>query len=345
MEQMRKEIREQPDVLRALVDKEYPAIRAIAEELGKRDIRYVVIAARGSSDNAATYAKYLFGAANHLTVALAAPSLYTIYETPPRLEDALVLAISQSGASPDIVAVVEEARAQGAPTLAITNVPDSRLAQAAERVISLQAGEERSVAATKTYTAELMALALLSVALNDDRHALEQLRRVPESVARTLELEETIAQGAERYHSMLSCAVIGRGYNYATAFEIALKLKELTYTGATPYSSADFLHGPIAVVDPGFPVLLVAPGGRMQPDLLGLVAELEQRDAELLVISDDPQMLEHAQSPIRLPLSVDEWLSPFTAVVPGQLLAYHLALARGLDPDCPRGLHKVTETR
>jgi len=345
MEQMRQEIREQPDVLRALVEKEYPTIRAIAEELGQRDIRYVVIAARGSSDNAATYAKYLFGAANHLPVALAAPSLYTLYQTPPNLQNALVLAISQSGVSPDIIAVIEEARAQGAPTLAITNAPDSPLGQAAERVIYLQADEERSVAATKTYTAELMALALLSVALNGDERALEQLHRVPEAVARTLDLEGAIQRGVERYRYMASCAVIGRGYNYATAFEVALKLKELNYLSATPYSSADFLHGPIAVVEPGFPVLLIAPGGRSLPDLLSLIAELKRREAELLVISDDPQALEHAQRPIRLPVTVEEWLSPFTAIVPGQLLAYHLALAKGLNPDQPRGLRKVTQTR
>jgi glucosamine--fructose-6-phosphate aminotransferase (isomerizing) len=345
MEQMRYEVREQPDVLRALLEKEYPTIRAIAQELRQRDIRHVLMVARGSSGNAATYAKYLFGTANRLPVAMAAPSLYTVYQTPPSLQNTLVVAISQSGASPDIIAVVEDARAQGAPTIAMTNAPDSPLAQAAERVIYLQAGQERAVAATKTYTAELMAVALLSVALNDDARALEQLRRVPEAVARTLEVEESIQRGAERYRYMTGCAVIGRGYNYASALEVALKLKELTYTGATPYSSADFLHGPIAVVEPGFPVLLIAPGGRVLPDLMSLMAELQQREAELLVISDDQQPLEHAQRPIRLPVTVDEWLSPIVAVVPGQLLAYHLAIAKGLDPDKPRGLRKVTQTR
>jgi glutamine---fructose-6-phosphate transaminase (isomerizing) len=345
MQHLWNEIMEQPTVLRRLIEQEYPAIRAIAAEIRQRDIRAILIAARGTSDNAATYAKYLFGSLNALPVALAAPSLYTVYDTPPRLHDTLVLGISQSGMSPDIVAVLQDARRQGMPTLAITNAPDSRLAQAAERVIDCHAGEERSVAATKSYTAELMALALLSVALSEDDARLQQLRALPDAVATTLDLDPTIAQRAERYCYISHCVIVGRGYNYATAFEIALKLKELTYTGATPYSSADFMHGPIAVVQPGFPAMLVAPSGVILPDMLDLARQLQARQAELLIISDCDEALQLARTPVRLPVAVAEWLSPITAIVPGQLLAYHLALAKGLDPEHPRGLRKVTETR
>jgi glucosamine--fructose-6-phosphate aminotransferase (isomerizing) len=339
------EIREQPEVLGRLVEREYPAIQELASDIRGRDIRYVLIAARGSSDNAATFAKYLLGTLNHLPVALAAPSMYTIYRAPPCLEGALVLAISQSGMSPDIVSVVREGRRQGALTVAITNEPDSTLAQSAERVIRCHAGQELSVAATKTYTAELMALSLLSVAMADDQVRLAQLLAIPDALTSTLTLDAEMATCADRYRYMTNCAVIARGYNYATAFEIALKLKELTYTDANPYSSADFQHGPIAVVDPGFPVVVIAPLGQVLPDVLQMLRELQERDAELVVISDSEEALGLGCTPLRLPQSVAEWLSPITAVVPGQLLAYYLALSKGLDPERPRGLRKVTETR
>ena len=344
MERLLSEINEQPQVLQRLLDLEYPSIREIAADLGRREIHWVLIAGRGTSDNAATYAKYLFGAVNRLPVALAAPSLYTIYGTPPRLRNALALAISQSGMSPDIVAVMEEARAQGMPTVAITNAPDSRLARTVERIILCHAGEEQSVAATKTYTAELLALALLAVALGSDGERLKQLQALPETVAAILAGREQVFQRAERYRYMEHCAVIGRGYNYATASEFALKLKELTYVGANPYSSADFRHGPIAAISPGFPVFLIAPGGQSYPELFQLAEELRQLQAELIVVSEREEVLSLAQSPLRLPLSTEEWLSPITAIVPGQLFSYALARFKGLDPDRPRGLRKVTET-
>lgn len=345
MHRLLSEIMEQPEVLRRLIQAEYPAIRDLARDIKGRDIHYVLIAARGSSDNAATYAKYVFGTLNRLPVVLAAPSMYTVYESPPHLQNGLVLAVSQSGMSPDIVSVVREGRRQGIPTVGITNAPDSRLAQSAERVILCHAGDEISVAATKTYTAELVALGLLSVALADDQVRFQQLRAIPDAVAKTLTLHEEIASRVDRYRYMTNCAVIARGYNYATAFEIALKLKELTYTYANPYSSADFQHGPIAVVEPGFPVIAIAPHGQVFPDILQILGELREREAELMVISDREETLDLAETPLRLPQGVDEWLSPITAVVPGQLLAYYLALSKGLDPERPRGLRKITETR
>ncbi len=212
-------------------------------------------------------------------------------------------------------------------------------------MILCHAGDEISVAATKTYTAELVALGLLSVALADDQVRFQQLRAIPDAVAKTLTLHEEIASRVDRYRYMTNCAVIARGYNYATAFEIALKLKELTYTYANPYSSADFQHGPIAVVEPGFPVIAIAPHGQVFPDILQILGELREREAELMVISDREETLDLAETPLRLPQSVDEWLSPITAVVPGQLFAYYLALSKGLDPERPRGLRKITETR
>jgi len=340
-----REIHEQPEVLERLLEAERPAAEALAAEIRRRGAKLVVIAARGSSDNAARYANYLLGAANGLLVALATPSLYTLYRRPPCLEEAVVLGISQSGKSPDIVAVVAEGRRQRALTAAITNTPDSDLGRTAEHVLALHAGPERSVAATKTYTAELAAIALLSCALGNETSVWEAMRRIPQKVAAALALPTEVVRAAERYRYMSSCVVIGRGYNYATAFELALKLKELTYTLVEPYSSADFLHGPLALVEHGFPAIVIAPSGAVLPEVLDFVSTLREREAELLVVSDDPAALAMADVPLPLPVGVPEWLSPLTAIVPGQLFALHLAAARHYDPDHPRGLRKVTETR
>jgi glucosamine--fructose-6-phosphate aminotransferase (isomerizing) len=339
-----REIHEQPEVMARLLRRERENAAALAAEMKGRGIDGVVIAARGTSDNAARYAQYLLAAANGLVVGLATPSLFTIYKTPPRFGNLLVLGISQSGKSPDIVSVVAEGKRQGVLTAAITDFPDSDLGRTADHVLDLSAGEERSVAATKTYTAELAAIALLSVALGGDAGRMDMLDRVPGQVAQALELENQIAQGAERYRYMQSCVVIGRGYNYATAFELSLKLKELTYTVVEPYSSADFMHGPLAMVAAGFPVIAIAPSGQMLPDMMSFMDTVKQRQAELLVISDDEAALEMARVPLRLPAGVPEWLSPLTSIVPGQLFAMHLAHARDYDVDRPRGLHKVTET-
>ncbi len=342
---LQEEIRQQPRVLAALLDAEADRARQIAAELRGREIQYVIIAARGTSDNAARYGQYLLGAHNRLPVGLATPSLFSVYRQPPRLAGALVIGISQSGQSPDIVAVLAEGRQQGAPTLAITNDPGSPLAAQADYLLPLHAGEERAVAATKTYTAQLAALALLSCALGGDRERFDALQRVPQALDRVLRTEPQIAQTVERYRYMETCVVLGRGYNYATAFEIALKLKELTYLIAESYSSADFMHGPIAVVGSGFPALVVAPSGEMFDTMRRFSLELRSRGAELLVISDQRALLDEATTPLPLPAGIPEWLSPLAAIVPGQLFALHLTLAKGHDPDQPQGLQKVTITR
>jgi glucosamine--fructose-6-phosphate aminotransferase (isomerizing) len=339
------EIHQQPQVLATLLDAEAERTRRVVAELQGRAIRFVVIAARGTSDNAARYGQYLLGAHNRLAVGLATPSLFSVYRRPPALEGALVIGISQSGQSPDIVAVLAEARQQGAPTLAITNDPASPLAAHAEYLLPLHAGKEHAVAATKTYTAQLGALALLSCALAGDEGRQADLERMPEAMAEVLRTEPQIAGRAERYRYMETCVVLGRGYNYATAFEIALKLKELNYLIAESYSSADFMHGPIAVVGSGFPALVVAPRGRMFDTMQRFSLELKSRGAELLVISDHASLLDKAVTPLPLPPGVPEWLSPLVAVVPGQLLALHLTLLKGNDPDQPQGLQKVTTTR
>ena len=346
MSMFEREIYEQPVAIARLLETTRGTVEQVAAAIHERDICYLMIAARGSSDHAATYAQYLFAAYNGLPVALATPSLYTIYRKPPRLRHVLVLGISQSGQSVDILEVLQEANRQGALTAAITNDPSSPLAQAAEFVLDLNAGEEKAIAATKTYTASLTMLALLSAVLGQDEERLASLTQLPQSITRTLEMAaEAVERQAERYRYMEDCVVIGRGLNYATAFEIALKLKELTYVVAVPYSSADFLHGPMAIVEPGFPVLVVAPDGAMFPDMLAFLEQLNGRAAEILVISNRMEAIELAKTALPLPTGIPEWLSPVVSVIPGQLLALHLALAKRLDPDAPRGLHKVTVTR
>jgi glucosamine--fructose-6-phosphate aminotransferase (isomerizing) len=269
-----------------------------------------------------------------------------MYEKPPALKKALVLGISQSGQSPDIVSVVAEGRRQGVSTMAITNDPGSPLAQEAEFVIDLDIGPEKAVAATKTYTAQLMAIAMFSVAMKGDKKRLLDLERVPVLIQQVLELDDRIERVSERYRYMQQCVVLGRGYNYSTAFEWSLKLKELAYVMAEPYSSADFQHGPVAILSHGFPVFAVVPQGAVFADMMELLSTLvRDLNVELLVISNERQVLELAQTPLQIPTNMPEWLSPIVCIVPAQLFSFHLTQARGFDTEKPRGLRKVTLTR
>ena len=339
---LEQEIWSQPAVIAKFLECELDHIEQIVNALPP--FEYVLIAARGSSDHAAIYAKYAWAALAHYPIALAAPSLHTLYHTSPRMSGALVVGISQSGQSPDIIAVVEEGKRQGRPTLAITNDGSSPLATAADQVIELHAGREQSVAATKTYTAQLAVMAAIAAILSGNPEHRAELQQLPAALETTLQGTTAIAQQVERYRYMDQCVVIGRGYNYATSFELSLKLKELTYVMATSYSSADFRHGPIATIDTGDPVILIMPAGATFDDMIDLAESLRQRGAELLVISEDARALALARTALPLATSLPEWLSPLNVIIPGQVLALHLALAKGLNPDLPRGLQKVTRT-
>ena len=341
---LRDEILEQKVSIKALLDKQADPIQSIAKSIGKPS--GILIAARGTSDNAARYAKYVWGYNNQIPVALAAPSLFSVYGKPPLLGDNLVVGISQSGESPDLLAVLAEANRQGCPTLAITNQPDSPLGIEATHVIDIQAGPELSVAATKSYTAQLGAIAMLSAVWKEDPKLTEQLAELPDFIKGIFEHENQIQIYASRYRYMDQCVVLGRGFNYATAFEWSLKLKELTYVVAQPYSSADFLHGPIALVSSGFPVFAVAPQGVVLEDMAALLKTLKEgHRAELFIISDNQDLLQLADCPLPLPEGIPEWLSPLVAIIPAQLFTYHLTLIKGINPDTPRGLKKVTLTK
>jgi glucosamine--fructose-6-phosphate aminotransferase (isomerizing) len=342
---LQSEIFEQPERIAHLLHAQQGTVEKIVTAIRKSEIRYVFLAARGTSDNAGRYANYLWGALNKLPLALATPSLFTYYNQPPILDGALVVGISQSGQSPDIVSVIEEGHRQGCLTLAITNEPDSPLARAANLLLDIQAGEEKAIAATKTYTNELMAIAMISATLSSSKTHKRDLEKVSSWAQQVLKQDESIARLAERYRYMRQCVVLGRGFNYCTAFEWALKLKELTYTVAEPYSSADFQHGPIAMVEGGFPILAVSPRGKVQDSMLEMLGRLQgDHQAELVVISDDKRALTLAQSPIQLPTGMPEWLTPIVGIIPAQLFTYDLTKAKGIDPDKPRTIGKITET-
>ncbi len=339
---MRSELGESPALLERLLGGAVDQVEAVARTVRERRIDVVLIAARGTSDHAALYGQYVLGSRNRLLVVPAAPSLVSIYGTPPRLRDALVIGISQSGRSPDVVAVLDQARSQGAPTVAITNDGRSDLAAAADHVIELEAGPERAVAATKTYLAEIAVLAMLSSALSGDGASALELRAVPEALRSALLEEQRVADLARAWASEQECAILARGFHYATAREWALKLKELARVLADPYSGADFQHGPIALVQQGFPILAVATTGPALDGMAELLERVRGQGARLLVMSDVPA-LQALGDGIPLP-AAPEWLSPLVAIIPAQLFAYHLALARGLDTEAPRNLSKVTLT-
>jgi glucosamine--fructose-6-phosphate aminotransferase (isomerizing) len=342
---LRDEILEQPAAARRQVEAQADAVAAIAAAIRARDVETIVIAARGTSDHAAVYAQYVFGVRNRIAVALAAPSIVSLYGVVPRFDRALVIGISQSGASPDIVGVVAAARDQGAPTVAITREPASPLAAAAEHCIELRSGPELAVAATKTYTTSLLAIAALSAALDGDEAAAEILA-IPEAIERALDVEDEVASIARAMASTDRCVVLGRGYEYATAREWALKLKELAQVFADPYSAADFQHGPLALVEAGVPILAILPEGPAAAGLAELIAGLRSDlAADVLVLSDSATLRALGSRSIALPEGVPGWLRPVTSIVPAQLFAYHLTQARGLDPEVPRGLEKVTRTR
>jgi len=343
---MEREIGEQPQSLARTLEVNAAELDALGRSLRARPVSTVMIAARGSSDNAGVYAKYLFQCFNGVPVAMATPSLYTFHHAPPRLKDIFVLGVSQSGQSEDIVEVMAEARRQGALTASITADARSPVAAQSQHVLKLETGPEKAVAATKTFTSSLALIAGLSAAWGQSGERSGALARLPELAASTLAAASgPVAQAAPTFRHISRCVVLSRGFSYGIAMEVALKLKELTYVTAEPYSSADFQHGPMAMVEPNFPVILVATKGILHDHLVELARQVRQRKPDLLCISDSRDILELGDS--RLPVSegAPEWLSPILAVMPGQMFALRLSLARGIDPDVPRGLSKVTVTR
>ena len=341
---LRSELAEQPTVVRRLLAAAWPEARDLGRRLARTE--HLTIAARGSSDNAATYGKYLFEALAGVVTALAAPSLVTRYRSAPQFARGGVIGISQSGAAPDVAAVLAEARQSGAVTLAITNRAGSPLARAAERTFLLRAGPERAVAATKTYTATCVALALIATTLAEarERSALS-LAGLEEAMDEAVGLERETARLARALGRARQIVVLGRGFEFASALECALKIKELARVWAEPYSSADFLHGPIAVVGRATPVVLFAARGATSSEARATLGRLRRRKARVYAVTNDPALAARADGAVLLERPLSEALTPITFAVAAQLLAIDLARSHGLDPDRPAGLSKVTRTR
>jgi glucosamine--fructose-6-phosphate aminotransferase (isomerizing) len=342
---MLEEIRQQPAALERTLSAELRRIERLKRLLAKQRPRLIVLVARGTSDNAALFGRYLLEISTGIPVSLAAPSIATLYQAEVDYRETLVVAISQSGESTDTNLILERAREHGAATLGITNETSSALARLSEHVMLVRAGKERSVAATKTYTGQVLILYLLAYALGA-RIRLPDLQRIPEAVEAALGLEDEIAALSERYRFMRHAVVVGRGLNYANAFEFALKLMETCYVVAERFSSADFMHGPIALVEPSFPVFAFAPPGATRESISGTLDRLLALRAEIVAITDsgNPDVAGRATRLIRLPRRMKEMLTPIPYIVPAQLFAACLAAQKGLDPDHPRTLEKVTLT-
>lgn len=342
--QLRSEIAEQPQAL-ARVFTQSRHIQQIATHINNSQPRYVVIAARGTSDNAARYAQYLFGIVLGWPVALATPALGTLYHADMRYDHALVIGISQSGRSPDICDVIERARACGAVTVAITNSPTSRLATAAAHHIDICAGAELSVAATKSYTNQLLSIAVLAQALSNNHRLQQAIETVPAMAQQSLSMSEAhIQQAAHILGTAPAAMSVGRGLQYATAYEAALKIKELSGLPVEAYSAADVLHGPVTVVERGFPVLISSDTGATRMDTLQLLDRLRQHAAQLLIASNDPAICAYADVALTTP-DCDEFIAPIITILPWQRVAHATAAYRGRDADHPLGLQKITETR
>jgi glutamine---fructose-6-phosphate transaminase (isomerizing) len=340
------ELHEQPRTLARLLDEGRAPAQAVADRIHRTAPGYVLVAARGTSDNAARYAQYLWSARGRLAVGLAAPSLFGPLAAPPDLRAALVVGISQSGASPDLVEVLAEARRQGRPTIAITNEPGSALAAQADHVLDLLAGPELAIAATKTFTAQLATVAMVAAGLAPEAGDTDALAALPDAVAAALATEDVVARVARRWADVTRAAVLGRGIDMAIAHEWALKSQELAYVLAQPASTADFAHGPRAVVESGFPVLAVATQPLLLDGTVQTLGDLRERGARTLVLTDQPDAVaEVADEVLVVPGGCPPWLAPIPAIVIAQLWCLHLTRARGLDPDAPRALQKVTRTR
>ncbi len=346
---MRAEIFEQPDSLRRLIEQADGALEPVARSA--RTCTFAVLAARGSSDNASIYGKYLLEGQARIPTALAAPSLYTLYGTPPQLAGALVVGVSQSGAAADVIAVLEEGRRQGAVTLAITNTPESPIVRAAEHVLLLHAGVERALAATKTVTGQCAAYAALVAGILNRAELKNQLTRLPDHARDVLALEPAIAQLTESFVRDERVVVIGRGYAYGAAHEIALKLKETCFIGAHAYSAADFLHGPLAMIEPGYPAIVLLNHDETLEMTVQVTERILQRGGRVLCLATQPAtsaasaLLAHPALTVLSLGTPPSLLSPIIFIIAGQLLAQHLAVRLGHNPDISRGLTKVTVTK
>jgi glucosamine--fructose-6-phosphate aminotransferase (isomerizing) len=340
---MLEEIAEQPAALERTIKSEHQKIAGLARSLTDRDIDLIVLVARGSSDNAALFGRYLLEITTGIPVSLSAPSVHTIYGAKLNLKHALVIGVSQSGEGEDINRVLENARDCGAFTIGITNEPASSMVKLVDETLLMHGGREQSVAATKTFTGQMMLFYMMAAALARNGQVIEY-QKIPDFAARALEQKTAIVELVQRYVFMENCVVVGRGLAYANAYEFALKLMETCYVVAERFSAADFLHGPVAMIERHFPVILFAPPGAMLQDTKDLLSRLQELSADTLAITADLDAAAMCSRAIIMPREIDEFLAPIPYIIPAQLFAALLAEAKGLNPDRPRSLSKVTRT-
>ena len=345
MVQMWNEIWEQPVILERCFDKNINSIKELVKILRGKNIDSICIAARGTSDHAAVYAKYVLELTTGIPVALAASSVFTIYQKSINLKNSLVIGISQSGKAADVLEVIKCANQAGAITVTITNFPDSPLAKEAKYHLCCEAGLEKSVAATKTFTSSLYIIAQLAAEWSDNNDLRSEINFIPEKISHTFEVARIIEDKVSRYRFMNECFVLARGINYAVSLEAALKIQETTYVRAKAYATSDFQHGPIAMMEKDLPVFIFAPNGPSLKDISEMVNKLKKESIELIIISNNKEMLDMGTSSFYIPETDNDIISPFFNVVVAQMFACKLALVKGLDPDRPRGLNKVTITK
>lgn len=338
---MLQEIAEQPSVLEQTITAEQEKVTRIGDFIRQGDFDLIMLVARGSSDNAALFGRYLLEVTTGIPVSLCAPSVFTLYNAKLRLKRAIVIGVSQSGEGTDINLVLERAKDMGGFTLAITNEGGSTMAKLADETLLIHAGRERSVAATKTYTGQMLHFYLLASAIGDRRL---EYHRLPELAASALELEPQVREIVERYSFMENCVVVGRGINYGNSYELALKLMETCYVVAERFSSADFFHGPLAIVERRFPVIMFGQAGVTKDSSVALLKRLRELHADSLSITNDAEIGGLSSRSLTLCEGVDEFLTPIPFIIPAQLFAALLSEAKGLDPDAPRSLAKVTQT-
>ncbi|HHV80659.1 TPA: SIS domain-containing protein [bacterium] len=339
---MESEIREEPEIVGKILNNNINVLLKIKSYLEKRYLDGIYISARGTSDNASNLGKYLIESMLGYTVALSAPSLFTIYKTPPSLKNRIVIGVSQSGRGEDVCEVIAQGKKDGALCIAITNDPDSPLAEMSDEVILCWAGEEKSVPATKTYLAEIFNLYLFCAILSDRTDILNLLKNdIPLYIKEVI--DKSYGIDVTRFHFMDRCIVIGRGFNYPSAIEFSLKLKETSYIFSESFSSADFLHGPLVLVSPQMPIFIFMPSGPSYKHLKEVIGILEEKNTE--VFSFSFERLKEERLNFVLPFKVDEVLSPLLFAPAFQIFANRLAVEKGINPDNPRYLKKVTITR
>jgi len=345
MVQMWDEIKEEPRVIENCLNKNRDLIHGIVKCIKETKIDRILIAARGTSDHAAVYAKYATEIMLGIPVTIAAPSVVTVYNRNLKLKNTLVIGISQSGKAADVLEVIKSAKSSGALTVSITNFPESPLALEAEYHLDCSAGLEKSVAATKTFLAQIALLATLTAVWAEDVNIVNEITRLPKNVEDIIHNSGSINEKAQRYRYMEECFVLARGVNYAIALESALKIQETCYVRAKAYATSDFYHGPYAMIENGMPVIVFAPKGPSLKDVKEMIFKLKGSGAELIIISDDEEIREFGICSFAIPCINNDIISPFYNVVIAQIFACRLALAKGLNPDSPRSLNKVTITK